>query len=381
MWGQRQQLQQPAQNRALLEDLRRVVFETQKALQRPAAMAARLSTEDSYRHVCTGQTCPLVSVRDVYVCLLSLNVHFCTPQMCQRVKQTLDGDICDLTGVCHRGYDDPLLVGDSFASFGGQQRLERSATDNTIAGTYDDDMDMLEDEIAAAVEPSAAAVDIVAHAPGPVPIQEALIELEVHKSMPEACMREREAKRAEMEVAHNKRMSQALHLLDLLLFSERRKQLNEICAQQSAQRTRSTIKKYCKHESVQFFEHIWRIMGCDEREAQWCQSMPQRNSPAEEQGRKACEGACIWWNRFEEAQLTSQYRFEYHVMAVIYIYAAGLRDLHVQVIPAHTALAKALPNRNRLDSFDGVVSSTFTTHDRLFREYVHMWRRIQHTTT
>jgi hypothetical protein len=335
----------------MLQTLRRAVFEAESAVR--TRQIAVLPPHIAYAHRCTP-ACPFVAIQDIYVCLVSWHVHFCTPpplssglcQTCDRAIQTPDGVVCEISGTVYS--TDAPLVADTFVSFGGQQQItqqpppphtENAETTETTEAVGDD-----------------GKIDI---------------GLETHHGAPFSAAREHRL--AAKSIAHQRRMATCTALLELLLFSDTRREVNAQMQKHTSVKTNSSVAKYLKTERVQYFEHVWRIMSSDDRETEWCRSMPEPDSPAAVEGRKACEGACIWWNRFEEIGALTQCQFRYHALAALYVYATGLTVAGVQIIRPHLALHKALPGVNKLNRFDRIVLSTYTTHEHAFRNNAWLW--------
>lgn len=316
----------------------------------------------SISHVCYGNKCAMVSHEDVYVCLSSWNVHFCGSRHCDRcVADQFDGEYCEVSGTLFN--HNTKLVADAYVAFSGSQRVERIDNNHNVIVPEIEcpDATVRELELAIVSHMNADAASV------------GLVDLEEHKTAPFDAQRQKE--QAARERLHNKRMTLCRTLLEMLLFSRTRQELNQWGQQHATVKTNSSVAKYMAKEPIQYVEHVNRIMNSEARETEWCRSMPQRGSPAEAEGLKACEAACMWWNRFEEAKLTTQCKFEYHVLATFYAYATGLMDRGTQVIPPHPHLRRALPGMNKLDRFKNVVLSTYTTHEMAFRENVCLWRK------
>lgn len=330
----------------MLHVLRRAVWEAETAVR--ARQIKLLPTALANVHKCTP-VCPFIAVQDVYVCLVSWNVHFCCPpplssglsQTCDRAIQTPDGVVCEISGTVYN--TDAPLVADAFVSFGGQQQLTQQHPTNTEDPEATEDSKVL-------------------------PQQQ---QLETHQAAPFSVAREHRL--AAKSIADQRRMTTATGLVELLLFSDVRREVNAQMQKHAAVKTSSSVAKYLKTEQIQYFEHVWRIMNSDDRETEWCRSMPDRDSAAATEARQACEGACIWWNRFDEIGALTQCQFRYHALAALYVYATGLNVAGTQIIKPHTALHKALPGINKLNRFDGLVLSTYTTHEHFFRNHAWLW--------
>lgn len=342
----------------MLHVLRRAVFEAETAVRTRRIQV--LHSAAAYAHRCTPQ-CPFIAVQDVYVCLISWNVHFCCPpplssglsQTCDRAIQTLDGVICELSGTVYS--TETALVADAFVSFGGQQQLAQSFTDVAEPETLEDSKNDKNTKDARTLES----------------LRQQDRDLETHSAAPFSAAREHRL--AAKSIADQRRMTTATGLVELLLFSDVRREVNAQMQKHAAVKTSSSVAKYLKTEQIQYFEHVWRIMNSDDRETEWCRILPERDSPAATEARQACEGACIWWNRFDEIGALTQCQFRYHALAALYVYATGLNVAGTQIIKPHAALHKALPGINKLNRFDGLVLSTYTTHEHFFRNHAWLW--------
>ena len=317
------------------ELMRRVVGVAERSVK-PNQLLAPLEAQ---QHVCSSQ-CPLVYVDVVYVCLRSWSVHFCTPQSCTRAQEEEEGLICTLTGLAHEIDEPQPFVGQSFVAFGGQQQA------------------------APASGPPAELMEATGLTRRRLPELEALPPKPNNLHNEREMVRHNHNSQAKLKICHD--------LVELLLFSRHREELNAWGKEHADKKTYGSMGKYLNNEKVTYHQDLCDIIFMDQRETQWCREMPQRDSQAAREAREACQAAVTWWFRFTEAQLTSQTRFEYHALAALYLYAKGTAGGEMA---RHPALLAALPSMNKLNRFPGIVLSTYTTHEQGFRDNLYLWKK------
>lgn len=293
----------------------------------------------------------MICVLDQYfVCLNSCHLHHCTSETCRELEETPEGMICKISGFC---FDNrPMLVAGDFVTFGKQQ---------------------LKSEVAFATDASAMMMDDS----GMMPHSE-MIALEEIKDNPFDSRRERIWAIAQRE--HRARAKECDKLLELLLFSAHRRELNQWADEHTRDKHTKGVASYLRSQKTTriVFEHIWRIISLDRNDTTWCVALPERDGEGHQACQMVCEQACVWWNRFVSdhgGKPLPNYRFKYHVLAVLFIYAVGMHgeDGHTPLLPASPILRLTLPGVETLKDFPDLLPGYYTNHERTCRERILAW--------
>jgi len=292
-------------------------------------------------HVC--HNCQFVGALDrVFVCLHSGNQHICTEEDCKLLRQDEDGLVCPVSGYAYT-----LLVAGDHAKYSKQQRIHKRRV-------LKDD----EDDIAKAVEEAMAAAP-----------------LEDLKDNPFDSQKERAFLKSQRE--HSARILQCERILETLLFSPEREELNRRVTRHTQEKHNKNVSNYLRSKDVAVpaFVHILQIVASDRRDVRWCHALPQRDDAGHRACRRVCEDACVWWNRFmahPDTRPPSSYSFQGHVLAVLYIYAEGMANADGKVLlPASTELQIALPGDEKLQSaFSAFSKCHYTYHERHCRSLI-----------
>ena len=349
----------PQQSQSLREVLRmyQVVQEALAGMDPAKAVPGTMLAT----HQCVARRCDFVTVFDKYfVCLNSCHVHVCTADTCDQLEETADGLICRISGFSFESR--PLLVTSDFVTFGGQQTRTRINSDVCNA-----------DPAAAAAADATAGMDLVADEAGGGPDS---VKLEELKDNPFDSRRERAFARTQRE--HVARRRECEVLLDLLLFSDHRRELNQWADRHTREKHAKGVANYMRSAQTKqvVFCHLLYIVTLDRMETAWCVEMPERDGPAHLDCVRVCEQACVWWNRFvadNGGKPLPNYTFKYHVLAVLYIYATGMFAHGTELLAASSLLRSTLPGVETLRDFPGMMSGYYTVHERTCRERILAW--------
>ena len=104
---------------------------------------------------------------------------------------------------------------------------------------------------------------------------------------------------------------------------------------------------------------------------------PKRDSPEHRECQRVCEHACVWWHRFIQDNgglPLTDYNFQDHVLAVLYIYAEGMKQNQHVILPPSPVLQTALPGSEKLQSgFASLAKCQYTKHERVCRQRILAW--------
>lgn len=314
-------------------------------------------------HQCLAKRCDFVTVLDkFFVCLHSCHVHVCTAEACDKLEETTEGLICPISGFSFESC--PLLATSDFVNFGGQQTRTRINKDvcNTVAHET-----LLETD----ADFEGHMADTSAHDGGG-----GGTKLEELKDNPFDSLRERAFARTQR--AHVARRRECEALLEMLLFSDHRRELNRWADRHTREKHTKGVANYMRSAQTKHvvFCHLLYIVTLDRMETAWCVEMPVRDSAAHLDCVRVCEQACVWWNRFvadNGDKPLPNYTFKYHVLAVLYIYASGMFSNGKELLAASPLLRSTLPGVETLRDFPGLMPGYYTDHERACRERILAW--------